>query len=163
MNQWLAIAGLAFGVVGTALAVIALYQLRLTQSRVAEITPDIRGLAQRVRGREAQEALAAIFAQLETSSRRMEQVEAHITELDRIMSRAIRRVGLVRYDANNQIRGELSFALCLLDNRDNGLMLTSNYTLEGCRIFVRGVLAGKVQHDLLAEEQEALQQALGEP
>ena len=163
MSDTLAFVGIGLGVLGILLAAVALYQLRQLQARVAEVTPDIRGLAQRVRGKEGQEALSAIFAQLETMGRKMEQVETHTAELDRIMSRAIRRIGLVRFDANDQIRGDLSFALCMLDNRDNGLMLTSNYTLEGCRIFIRGIITGKARHDLLPEEAEALQQALSEP
>ncbi len=149
---------------GLALAgsVFCLWQVRAAYRRLAEVTPDIRGLAQRVKGKEAEEALASIFAQLETTSRNMGQLQVQVAELDRVVARSIRRVGLVRFDLNDAIRGELSFALCLLDGRDNGLMITSNYTLEQCRVFVRGILNGKALHDLMPEEEEALQQALDE-
>jgi hypothetical protein len=159
-TEWvaLAVAAVALGV-----AVVALVQTRRAYQRLAEVTPDVRGLAQRVHGQSAEEALSAIFQQLAATGQRMGQLEAQMTELERVVVRAIRRVGLVRYDASDEIHGELSFALCLLDNRDNGIILTSNYTLEGCRVFVRGVLGGKVRHELLEEEAQALQQALNEP
>jgi hypothetical protein len=160
-----AVIWLALGLAGVALvlAIIALWQIRQANLRLAEVTPDIRGLAHRVRGKEAEEALQAIFSQLEDLSRKMGRNEVEIAELDRVVSRAIRRVGLIRFDANDEIHGELSFALCMLDNRDNGLLLSSVYTMERCRVFVRGVLGGKTQHDLMPEEAEALEQALSEP
>jgi hypothetical protein len=154
---------LAVAVIALALAVTALVQLRHANRRLAEVTPDVRGLSQRVRGKSAEEGLAAIFAQLNTTGQRMTDLEGRMTELERIGGRAIRRIGLVRYDATDEISGQLSFALCLLDNRDNGVMLTSNYTLDACRVFVRGIVGGKAQHEMLSEEAEALKQALGEP
>jgi hypothetical protein len=162
MQQVLTYVALGLGLVATTAAVLALMQLRRANRRLDEVTPDLRGLAQRVRGQSAEQALAAIFAALEGTHQKMAQAEVRMAELDRIMSRAIRRVGLVRFDASDDIRGDLSFALCLLDNRDNGLMLTSNYTLDDCRIYVRGIIGGKARHDLLTEEAEALEQALGE-
>jgi hypothetical protein len=156
----LAALGLAF--VALVLAVVALFQIRQANARLAEVTPDIRGLANRVRGKEGEEALALIFSQLEGVSRKMNQVEVQMSELDRVVSRALRRIGLVRFDANEDIRGDLSFALCALDNRDNGFIVSSIYTLENCRVFVRGVLGGKTKHDLMPEEAEALEQAMGE-
>ncbi len=153
---------LATAVVALALATIALVQSRRSHARLAEVTPDIRGLAQRVQGKTPEEAFAAIFSQLETVGRKMGQLELQMVEVNRVVTRAIRRVGLVRYDANESIRGQLSFALCMLDNRDNGLMLTSIYDLNTCRVFVRGIVGGKAQHDLMPEEAAALAQAIGE-
>ena len=145
-----------------ALAIVALLQIRRANLRLLEVTPDISGLAQRVQGKSGEEALAAIFSQLETLSQTLSNVKVEIGELDRMVSRSIRRIGLVRFDANEEIRAGLSFALCMLDNRDNGLLLCSVYTLEECRVFLRGILNGKAQHDLMPEEAEALQQALAE-
>ena len=154
---------LGVGAVGVILAVVALWQLRTANRRLAEVTPDTRGLAGRVRGKDPEQAFQAIFTQIEGVSRRMGKLEGDMEEVTRIVSRAIRRVGLARFDANEEIRGELSFALCMLDNRDNGLILSSLYTFDQCRIFVRGVVGGKTRHDLMPEESEALQQALDEP
>ena len=154
---------IGLSLVAAVCAVVSLVTARRANRRVNEVTPDIRGLAQRVREADAEGTLSAIFSQLEGMNRRVDQVHNQVGDLNRIVSRSLRRVGLVRYDANDEIRGNLSFALCLLDNRDNGVMLTSVYDLDSCRVFVRGILGGKAQHDLMTEEAEALRQALGEP
>ena len=156
-------AGIAVAGASLVLALIALVQARRANARVAEISPDIRGLAQRGLGKSAEEAFSAIFGQLEEVSRRMGDLQVEVTALDRMGTRSLRRVGLVRFDANEEIRGDLSFALCLLDNRGNGLVLSSVHNLNDCRIYLRGILNGKTQSQLMAEEQEALEQALGEP
>ncbi len=161
--QLLALAGVGLAAISLVTALFALWQVRRAHQRLSEVTPDTRGLAQRVKGQEAEQALAAIFAHLESTSQKMDRVEGEVAELDRVVSRAMRRVGLVRFDANEEIRGELSFALCMLDNRDNGFLLSSVYTLDGCRVYVRGVRGGKTRHDLMTEEAESLEQALGEP
>lgn len=161
--EYLPWGAVGIAVVALALALISLVSARRANRRVNEVTPDIRGLAQRVRGADAEDALASIFSQLEGMNRRVDQVHNEVGDLNRMVSRSLRRIGLVRYDANDGIRGNLSFALCLLDNRDNGIMLTSVYDLDSCRVFLRGILGGKAQHDLMPEEVEALRQALGEP
>lgn len=155
-------AALGVGLAGVAVGVVALVQVRRANARLEEVTPDIRGLAQRVRGQSAEEAFKAIFSQLETIGRKVGQLEVQMSELDRVVSRAVRRIGLVRYDAHEDIRGELSFALCMLDNRNNGVLITSVYDLDVCRVFVRGILGGRTQHDLMPEEAEALTQALSD-
>jgi hypothetical protein len=161
--EGLVYAALGVGVVGLILAAVALWQLRIANRRLAEVTPDTPGLAGRVRDKDPEQAFQAIFTQIEGVSRRMGKLEGEMEELTRVVSRAIRRVGLARFDANEEIRGELSFALCMLDNRDNGLILSSLYTFDDCRVFIRGVVGGKTRHDLMPEEAQALEQALGEP
>ena len=73
----------------------------------------------------------------------------------------VQKVGLVRFNADESIRGDLSFALALLDGSESGFILASLYSLDGCRIFMREIQAGKTQHDLLPEEQLALARARG--
>jgi len=158
--NWVAI---GTAVVALVCAVIGLVQARRANRRLDEVTPDTRGLAQRVRGADVEEAISAVFAQLETMNRKVTELTTDVGRLGRSVARAVRRVGLVRYDANDEIKGSLSFALCMLDDRDNGVMLTSVYDLDTCRVFVRGVLGGKAQHELMPEESQALEQALAEP
>ena len=53
-------------------------------------------------------------------------------------------------------------SLVALDASHNGFILTSLYTRERCRTFLRRVADGKTEHELLPEEAEALAQALGQ-
>jgi len=73
---------------------------------------------------------------------------------------AVQKVGLKRFNSDESVGGNLSFALCLLDGRSHGLMLTSMYSLTTCRVFMRGIVNGKAEMPLTEEEEEALTMAL---
>ena len=57
--------------------------------------------------------------------------------------------------------GNLSFALALLDYTNTGFVLNSVHSREGCYLYLKDVERGETEVLLGAEEQEALEQALG--
>ena len=71
-------------------------------------------------------------------------------------------MGLVKYDAFRQMGGQLSFCLCLLDDNNNGFIINSVHSTEGCYSYTKEIKAGESILDLGAEEAEALTIALGE-
>ncbi len=76
---------------------------------------------------------------------------------------SIRKVGLIRYDAFQQMGGKLSFALCMLNEDGAGLILNSVHSQEGNYTYVKEVVDGRCETDLGTEEQQALDRALSEP
>ena len=70
------------------------------------------------------------------------------------------KVGIVKYDAFKQMGGMLSFSIALLNEKDNGLILNSVHSFEGCYTYVKEIKAGLCDIDLGNEEKEALSQAM---
>ena len=70
--------------------------------------------------------------------------------------------GLVKYDAFNQMGGQLSFSLALLDENNNGFIINSVHSSEGCYSYTKEIKLGQCAIDLGAEEAEALSIAMGE-
>ena len=94
------------------------------------------------------------------------QVDQHLAVLEHKvettegkLSATIQKIGLVRYDADVELGGKVSFALALLDENDDGVILTSVYRLEDNRFFIREVQAGRAVRELSAEETRALSMA----
>ncbi|MCH7906399.1 MAG: DUF4446 family protein, partial [Chloroflexi bacterium] len=135
---------------------------RLNQ-RVSEITPDTRRLATAMRGKPVPDAIGEILAHTETIARRLTHVEQETQRLADCYAGTVQKVGLARFNLDEEVRGDLSFALALLDATDSGVIITSLYSLEACRIFLRPIREGKTDHDLLPEEQLALARAQGPP
>jgi hypothetical protein len=75
----------------------------------------------------------------------------------------IRRVGLLRYDAFEDVGGRLSFSCALLDNFGTGVVLTSINGRQETRVYAKPVTVGNSSYNLSAEEQEAISQALSVP
>ncbi|NPV48365.1 MAG: DUF4446 family protein [Armatimonadetes bacterium] len=141
------------------LAVLAAV-LALRAYRMSTPTPAMRRLQERLAGPGGEQLLAELQSQLVSHGQRLLEVESRTEQLGNQLRGAVQKVGLERFNAHEGLGGNLSFALVMLDARNHGVCLTSIYSLEGCRIFLRGIVSGKTDHPLLPEEQTALDQAL---
>ena len=72
---------------------------------------------------------------------------------------AYQKIGIVKYDAFKEMGGKLSFSLCLLDDENNGFVLTSMHTREGCYTYVKEIIKGESFVILATEERKALEEA----
>ncbi|MCR5753823.1 MAG: DUF4446 family protein, partial [Acetatifactor sp.] len=71
-------------------------------------------------------------------------------------------LGIVKYDAFQQMGGQLSFSLALLDENDNGFIINSVHSTEGCYSYTKEIRHGKSEISLGKEEEQALSIAMGE-
>lgn len=74
---------------------------------------------------------------------------------------ALRHVALVRYDAFADVGGRLSYSVALLDDTGSGLVLTTLSGKADVRTYVRTVSGGAADGSLTAEEQQAIDAAVG--
>ena len=98
---------------------------------------------------------------------RLEQAVRTLHAADRTqqasIESAVRHVGLVRYDAFEDVGGRLSFSCALLDDRGNGVVVTSINGRQDTRVYAKPVADAKSQYNLSTEEEEAIRQALAGP
>ncbi|RYG68188.1 DUF4446 family protein, partial [bacterium] len=69
------------------------------------------------------------------------------------------RTGFVRYDAFDEVRGENSFSLAVLDARGDGVVLTSIVGREEGRVYCKGIVQGRPDRALSDEERRAIDAA----
>jgi hypothetical protein len=69
------------------------------------------------------------------------------------------RQGLVRFNPFPDTGGNQSFVLALLDESDDGVIISSLHSRTGTRIYAKGVVGGKADTTLSAEEEEAIDDA----
>ncbi|MDQ4148610.1 MAG: DUF4446 family protein [Actinomycetota bacterium] len=82
-------------------------------------------------------------------------------ELFALLGTSARNLGVVRYDAFEDMGGRLSFSAALLDDHGNGLVITSINARSESRVYAKSVRAGDSEHNLSIEEQQAIAEALG--
>jgi hypothetical protein len=80
-----------------------------------------------------------------------------------LISSSVRHVGLLRYDAFEDVGGRLSFSCALLDDHGNGVAITSINGRQETRVYAKPVTRGNSSYNLSTEEQEAIRQALEAP
>ncbi len=86
--------------------------------------------------------------------------ERYIQSLFRKFKFAFQKVGIVKYDAFDEMGGKLSFAIALLDERDSGFVLNVVHSREGCYSYVKEIIDGNSIMNLAPEEEQALDHAL---
>ena len=107
---------------------------------------------------------------LEGQSNRIARLEGAVKSLattdrrhEERIEGAVRHVGLVRYDAFEDVGGRLSFSCALLDDHGSGVVMTSINGRADTRVYAKPVTEGRSQYNLSLEEEEAIQQALSGP
>lgn len=75
---------------------------------------------------------------------------------------AFQKIGIVKYDAFSQMGGKLSFSLALLDENNNGFILNSVHSADGCYSYTKEIKQGSCELALGDEEKKALDMAIGE-
>jgi len=71
------------------------------------------------------------------------------------------KIGLVKYDAFKEMSGKLSFALALLTENHDGIIISSMHSREGCFTYCKEISNEESYYILSEEEKLALNVAIG--
>ena len=85
------------------------------------------------------------------------EIKAYYTKLDYDISTSIQKIGLVRYNAFQNVGSDLSFAVALLDRDNNGFVLNGIYGSESSNIYAKPIKNGESTYQLSEEEKQAIQ------
>ncbi len=94
---------------------------------------------------------------LEAAVRQLASRDARLGEQ---LAGTVQRVALIRYDAFEDVGGRLSFSCALLDDRGDGVVVTSINGRQDTRVYAKPVHGGTSDHNLSEEEVEAIREAL---
>lgn len=86
--------------------------------------------------------------------------ERNIDTINEKMLLSINRYGLVRYDALDGMGGKLSFALAMLDEKENGFIINSVHSRDGSYVYIKEVINANTVANLSNEEKTALEKAI---
>src|SRR5213593_3839037 len=81
-------------------------------------------------------------------------------KLAEMLQGAIQHVGVVRFDAFEDMGGRLSFSAAILNAHGDGLVITSINGRQDTRCYAKQVRAGTSIHNLSGEEEQAIRDAL---
>lgn len=84
---------------------------------------------------------------------------SRLSECESKSSISIKNIGIVNFDAFDDVKGNLSFALAMLNDNNDGIILTSLFGHNSCNTYVREIRNGEASIKLLNEEKEALSKA----
>lgn len=86
----------------------------------------------------------------------VEQVRSQLRRSADDAEQSLRHVAVVRYDAFGDMGGRLSFSAAIVDDRGDGLVISSIHARGESRTYAKGVVEGNSEVTLSPEEQQAL-------
>jgi hypothetical protein len=103
-----------------------------------------------------------VLSQFKDLKEDFKKISKELESLKKENKFSVQKVGIIRFNPFKEIGGDQSFSLCLLDDNNDGVVITSLYTKEGNRVYGKPVKSGKSKYLLSAEEKEAIEKAKNE-
>jgi Protein of unknown function (DUF4446) len=104
-----------------------------------------------------QEAFEALGAYVEETATRL---DGGLASVEAALRGRIAHRALVRYDAYNELSGQQSMSIALLDDERSGIVLSCIHHRDQARVYGKQVHGGRGELELSPEEAEAVRLAL---
>lgn len=135
----------------------------ITTSRVNKINRETNKFVRKIGdGKDIREDLNTYIDRIIELEAGISETNIYCKRLDKKMQNCIQKVGVVRYNAYKDSGNNLSFAVALLDEKDNGVVINGIYSREMSNTYAKPILNGKSSYTMTPEENEAVLKAINE-
>jgi len=110
-------------------------------------------------GRSLEERILSRFREVDSNKTQIADAVSRIKLLEDARDTSFKKIAVQRYDAFAEMGGKLSYSLCLLNDDNDGFIMTSMHNREGCYTYVKEVIKGNTYVILSDEEKEVLDEA----
>lgn len=136
---------------------LAFWRLSRRQRHLDELW---RSLSDGVTSANLEQALQKQLRQSIELGQDFSRLEERLTVAESKLKTSKRYVGLVRYDAFDDVGGGQSFSLAVFDEQGDGAVVTSQVGRLDCRVFGKLLRGGKSDANLTHEEELAIEEAV---
>ena len=115
-----------------------------------------------MRGKDAEsleDTLLSCISKTEEVDKMNQMLREDIIGLRKNQRITYQKMGMLKYNAFREMSGDLSYALALLDQQDNGFVINSVYGNEGGYSYIKEIKNGQCEILLSEEEQKVLEKA----
>jgi len=91
-----------------------------------------------------------------------EKVEKILEEIEKMKKEqrfSVQKVGIIRFNPFSEVGGDQSFSVALLNEGDDGMVITSLYSRQENRVYGKPIKNGQSEYTLSEEEKQAIEKA----
>ena len=111
-------------------------------------------------GNNLEEMMKEYIKRVEIVETKNNEIMEYCKVIDDNIKRCSQKMGIVRYNAFKDTGSDLSFALAILDDHNNGVVLNGIYARDSSNIYAKPVENGESKYILSNEEKEAIYKAI---
>jgi hypothetical protein len=105
------------------------------------------------------ENIKEILVQFKALEENFKKISDELADLKKQQKFAMQKFSIIRFNPFREVGGDQSFSMALLDENDNGAVLTSYYSRKENKIYGKPIKSGQSDYPLSEEEQEAIRAA----
>lgn len=154
---------LAISVAGVLVALLALLIALISIRNLRRLRADYAALVSGSEALTAEQRFAQVLERVSEQGASSQVAGTRLTALEAAAPGALSRIGLIQFQAFEDVGGGQSSALALLDATGSGVVITSLHARVGTRIYVKPVIEGRGEGTLGEEESAAIAAALAQP
>ncbi|KNY29749.1 DUF4446 family protein [Pseudobacteroides cellulosolvens] len=109
--------------------------------------------------RNLEELLNIIMDRTDSIISENKEIDNRITNIDKKLVNCIHKVGVIRYNAFENMGSDLSYSIALLDSNDNGIIISGIYSRDSSSTYAKPIINGNSKYMLSEEEVQALNEA----
>lgn len=150
----------ALGILGGALALLlllVLYLLSAVSSLKSRYNTMMVGEAS---GTSIEKMLLDHIAETRQVAEENAKLREENARIDVLLKTALTRVGVVRFSAFQDMGSDLSYAVAMLDAKNNGVVFSSIFAREDSRTYVKPIEGGQSKYTMTKEEEQAVKDAI---
>lgn len=111
-------------------------------------------------GKKIEESLKQYSKDVNDALGKLDELAEFVAKMHNQSQFAISKQSLIRFNPFGDTGGDQSFVLALLDNKNNGVIMSSVHARTGTRVYAKEINDGLSKYNLSDEETVALQKAL---
>ena len=111
-------------------------------------------------GKDVEKLLKEQIQKTQSFDQDLKQALERIYKLENISQKSFQKIGMIRFNPFNEVGGDQSFCIALLDADNNGFVITSHFLREANRVYSKEIKNGKSNYSLSDEEKKAIEKAM---
>lgn len=108
------------------------------------------------------ENLKEVVSKLQDINIKLEKFEKGLEVLKEKNKNTFQKMAILRFNPFNEMGGNQSFSLAILDENNNGIVITSLFAKEGNRVYGKPIKNGLSEYPLSEEEKKVIEKAQNE-
>jgi len=112
------------------------------------------------KARNLEEMIVSIGNKMNRFEEKQKEIEKHLVTVDNRLNKSIRNIETIRFNPFVDAGSNQSFAIALMNDEKNGVVMSSLYARDRMSIFAKPIINGKSEFELSSEEKEVLEKAV---
>ena len=139
--------------------IVIIIWLIYNQRKLSRLEKKYMSFINKFEGTDIEKTLKDYFSIINQVNEENKILIANNKNIEKRIDSCIQKVGIVRYNAFDDVGSDLSFAIALLDYHDNGIVINGIYSRSSSNIYSKPVINGESEYVLSSEEKEAIEKA----